>query len=48
MAAVGRADQNGYAERVIRTIKEEEVALNDYPDLETARQQLGRFIDDLY
>ena len=48
MAAVGRADQNGYAERVIRTIKEEEVALNDYPDLETARQQLGRFIDDVY
>ena len=48
MAAVGRADQNGYAERVIRTIKEEEVALNDYPDFETARQELGRFIDDVY
>ena len=48
MAEVGHAEQNGYAERVIRTIKEEEVALNDYPDFETARRQLGRFIEDVY
>ena len=31
MAAVGRADQNGYAERAIRTIKEEEVAPERLP-----------------
>lgn len=48
MAEVGHAEQNGYAERVIRTIKEEEVALNDYRDLEDARVQIGRFIDDVY
>ncbi len=30
MAAVGKPSENGYAERVIRTIKEEEVYLSDY------------------
>ena len=30
MAQKGRPDQNGYAEMVIRTIKEEEVELSDY------------------
>ena len=30
MANKGRPDQNGYAERVIRTIKEEEVELSEY------------------
>ena len=35
MAAVSHAEENGYAERVIRTINEEEAALNEYPDLET-------------
>src|SRR5262249_60476932 len=40
--------QNGYAERVIRTIKEEEVYLNDYRDLADARAQIGRFIDEVY
>lgn len=48
MAEVGQSAQNGYAERVIRTIKEEEVSLNEYLDLEDARQQIGRFIDDVY
>jgi hypothetical protein len=28
LAAVGHAEENGFAERVIRTIKEEEVDLN--------------------
>jgi len=48
MAAVGKAEENGYAERVIRTIKEEEVALNEYPDLMSAKLHLRRFIDDVY
>jgi putative transposase len=48
MAEVGESAQNGYAERVIRTIKEEEVYLNEYADLEDARKQIGRFIDDVY
>jgi putative transposase len=48
MAEVGQSAQNGYAERVIRTIKEEDVYLNDYRDLQDAREQIGRFIDDVY
>lgn len=48
MAAVGHAEENGFAERVIRTIKEEEVDLNEYPDLITAKLHLRRFIDDVY
>ncbi len=48
MAAVGQSAQNGYAERVIRTIKEEEVYLNDYHDLEHAHCQIGQFIDEVY
>lgn len=48
MAEVGESAQNGYAERVIRTIKEEEVALNDYADLADAECNLERFIDDVY
>lgn len=48
MAEVGHAEQNGYAERVIRTIKEEEVYLTEYEDYEDARNQIGHFIDDVY
>ena len=48
MAAVGQPTENPYAERVIRTIKEEEVYLSDYLDLADARDQIGRFIDDVY
>jgi transposase InsO family protein len=48
MAAVGAAWQNGYAERLIRTIKEEEVDLSDYEDYTAAHQQLGRFLDEVY
>ncbi len=48
MAEVGEATQNGYAERLIRTIKEEEVNLSDYRDYADAFQNLGRFLDDVY
>lgn len=50
MAEVGQSAKNGYAERVIRTIKEkeEEVYLNDYRDLQDARAPIGRLIDDIY
>jgi putative transposase len=48
MAARGRPTDNPYAERVIRTIKEEEVALNEYRSLSEAREQIGHFIDDVY
>ena len=33
MAAAGKPSENGYAERVIRTIKEEEVFLSDYRNM---------------
>ena len=48
MAAIGKAEENGYAERVIRTIKEEEVDLSDYVDFADAAQQLGHFIEEVY
>jgi len=48
MAAVGKPEEDGYAERLMRTIKEEEVDLTEYEDLAGARRQLGRFLDDVY
>lgn len=48
MADVGAAWQNGYAERLIRTIKEEEVYLSEYRDYHDAYQQIGRFLEDVY
>jgi transposase InsO family protein len=48
MAEVGEAWQNGYAERLVRTIKEEEVDLSEYRDYQDAYRQIGRFLDDVY
>lgn len=48
MAAVGEPRANGYAERLMRTLKEEEVDLTEYLDFDDAWQQLGRFIDAVY
>jgi putative transposase len=48
MAAVGKAEENGYAERLMRTIKEEEVDLSEYRDFADAKNQIGRFIEDVY
>ncbi len=48
MAESGEAWQNGYAERLIRTIKEEEVDLSDYEDYNDAVFQLGQFLNDVY
>lgn len=48
MAAVGCPEENGYAERLMRTIKEEEVALTEYEGYEDARRQIGRFLEDVY
>ena len=36
--------ENGYAERLIRTLKEEEVDLNDYDDIHEVRVRIGHFI----
>lgn len=48
MSAQGEPRENGYAERLIRTIKEEEVELSDYQDFSDAYHQIGRFIEDVY
>jgi len=48
MAAVGEAEENGYAERLMRTIKEEEVDLSEYSNFSDAKNQIGRFIEDVY
>ena len=48
MAEQGEPRQNGYAERLMRTIKEEEVALTEYRDFADAYAQIGRFLDEVY
>lgn len=48
MAAVGKPEENGFAERLIRTIKEEEVDLSDYHDYADAYRHIGRFLDEVY
>ncbi|MBF6592774.1 MAG: IS3 family transposase, partial [Ktedonobacterales bacterium] len=48
MAEQGEPRQNGYAERLMRTIKEEEVALTEYRDFADAYAQIGCFLDDVY
>jgi putative transposase len=48
MAEVGEAWQNGYAERLMRTIKEEEIDLSEYRNFEEAYQEIGRFLDEVY
>jgi putative transposase len=48
MAAQGKPEENGYAERLMRTIKEEEVDLSEYQNYDDAYHQIGRFINDVY
>jgi putative transposase len=48
MAAVGEPRENGFAERLMRTIKEEQVDRSEYGNLADARQQIGHFIDAVY
>lgn len=48
MAAIGKAEENGYAERFMRTIKEEEVDLSEYQDFYDAYCQIAQFIEQVY
>lgn len=48
MAAAGKPEENGFAERLMRTIREEEISLTEYEDFADARRQLGRFLDAVY
>ena len=44
----GRPWENGYAERLIRTLKEEEVHLNDYQNIHEARTRIQHFLRQVY
>jgi len=48
MTDAGAAWQNSHAERLIRTIKEEEVYLTEYRDHWEAYRQIERFLEDVY
>ena len=48
MSARGRPTENAFAERFMRTLKEEEVSLNEYEDLADARSHLTHFLDQVY
>ena len=48
MAARGTPTQNAYAERLMRTLKEEEVSLHDNEDVEDARAHIAHFLDLVY
>jgi transposase InsO family protein len=48
MASRGKASENPHAERVIRTIKEEEVYLSDYESFTDAYHRIGHFIENVY
>ena len=48
LARRGRPWENGYAERLIRTLKEEEVHLNDYENITQAQARIGHFITQVY
>jgi transposase InsO family protein len=48
MSEPGCPTQNAFAERFMRTFKEEHVDYSDYPDFEDARQQIGHWIEEIY
>ena len=48
MSAQGQPTENAYAERFMRTLKEEEVYLHEYQDFAAARTSIGRFLNDVY
>lgn len=48
VAAVGCPEENGAAERLVRTIKDEHVSLCEYRDYADALGQMGHFIEEVY
>ena len=48
MAAVGAPKENAPTERWMRTMKEEEVDLEEYRTFGEAKQAIGRFIEEVY
>ena len=48
MSAQGQPTENAYAERFMRTLKEEEVYLHEYQDFADAHTSIGRFLNEVY
>lgn len=48
MAGVGKAYENGYAERLMRTIKEEEVDLSEYRNFNEVYESIEEFLEEVY
>jgi putative transposase len=48
LSSIGRPTENGYCERLMRTLKEEECSLQDYRSIEEARSSIGRFLMEVY
>jgi putative transposase len=48
MAVARKAEENGYAERFMRTIKDEEVDLTEYLDFVDALSQITYFVEEVY
>jgi putative transposase len=48
MSRKGNPYDNAQCERFMKTLKYEEVYLNEYEDLLDARRRIGRFLDDVY
>ncbi len=48
LSGIGRPTENGFCERLMRTLKEEEVYLQDYADELDARERIGHFLDEVY
>jgi len=48
MAEIGEPTQNGYAKRLLRTIKEEEVYISEYDDFQDCYQNIDRYLNDVY
>lgn len=48
MSAKGTPRDNAQAERFMRTLKQEEVYLQEYQDFEESRQSIGKFIEAVY
>ena len=48
LSGIGRPTENGFCERLMRTLKEEEVYLQDYADEAEARARIGHFLEEVY
>jgi hypothetical protein len=47
-AAAGKTEENGYTERCMRTIEDEEVDLSEYLDFINAGSQIRYFVEEVY